>query len=978
MLLALLWLGTVALAAANRALLEAAVIGDAEAIVKLVRHAGADVNHRITLDDYDLVQDAPFGILKDGDNPTALSCAVAFGHRLAVKALLELSASIDEEITCGETDNVDQDKIYNCHWGYTPLMIAACQGFDGIAADLIEAGAPLARPPSLTCAVYNAHAATVNVLLKGGAPIPTGILHNITSRVKVAHDQSLEDGLLESLDHLLMAGANVDEEDPDGDTPLILAAFAARPTMVSALLAAGAAPDAVDGAALKSAALHGYVEVVQLLLDGGAAPDGLNTAKDGSPLFRAASEGHLEVARVLLQHGARVDAPGLKTWLGRTPLMVAAGTPNYQLVMMLIDATVDTGAWRLNAVDAGGDTALHLFAHPEGIIAHTAATEAYALTKEELSTLRRVRFRCATALLDAGANPNTQGFEKQTPLMSAAMYKYRGDDPELEYKELVSALFRHGADVELQSSYGRTALFYAVRGGNLFMIQALIDAGVNVNAAADVAGERHTALMYVALLMVLAKSTLQRKRHQHVMIMLLSSGADRPPRYFMHDLQQRAQEQKGLGQETIDLLEVYHSPIDERLTKMFKWRTRYSTNVRILIDLASMSLIVCFAVMPLLMMLELVRPQHRHTPDAPGVRKREAGRKDKSRPTASDSRSTSSLKGQTNELIRRKGRSAPQRSEACRPEDTIKTAPLSSSNKPHKQPLGLAIANDSSLARGKSTVWYVLLLVVMIAALVTVIVPSLAASFGMFVSIWAIVFFSSFLFAMVGFAWGHDMLEQNVTVRSNLLVAAEGDAPPDANAAGPPQPPEAGEEATRGQAHSEAGGCIAQQVRGRGRSSGRGTRRGRGTGRLLATGMAESVDSLGPPTVSEAPPADSEAPRAASGAPPSTAKERANASEHEPEGESMIPPPAALSMDADESRCSSDEVVQPALAAPETECECCVVCMHQPRTHIFGPCGHHCVCSACGEAVMQSSERKCPICRESAHVFMKVFTIGSA
>jgi hypothetical protein len=89
---------------------------------------------------------------------------------------------------------------------------------------------------------------------------------------------------------------------------------------VARLLAAGADPNAsvprrlpsgeaavVQSTALRVAAWHGRLEVVQLLLDAGADPS-LASSNGFTPLMAAAMYGHLDVLRLLLARGAAVDA----------------------------------------------------------------------------------------------------------------------------------------------------------------------------------------------------------------------------------------------------------------------------------------------------------------------------------------------------------------------------------------------------------------------------------------------------------------------------------------------------------------------------------------------------------------------------------------------------------------------------------------------------------------------------------------------
>ena len=65
-------------------------------------------------------------------------------------------------------------------------------------------------------------------------------------------------------------------------------------------------------------------------------------------------------------------------------------------------------------------------------------------------------------------------------------------------------------------------------------------------------------------------------------------------------------------------------------------------------------------------------------------------------------------------------------------------------------------------------------------------------------------------------------------------------------------------------------------------------------------------------------------------------------------------------------------------AAEEREDEmACVVCMNAPKTHLFDPCGHMCVCEGCAQRVMHGAagvagRRESPLCRYPAQRAMKV------
>ena len=158
---------------------------------------------------------------------------------------------------------------------------------------------------------------------------------------------------------MLAAGADINQPNPEGMTPLMIAIDNASYDTARLLLDAGANPHvwdwygrtalyvAVDMSTFRGRAPHptassenSATDVVRLLLDAGVNPNpqmnmhrpsrGGNIGRfddellttGTTPLLRAAIGADIETARLLLEHGALVDLPNVK---GVTPLMAAAG-----------------------------------------------------------------------------------------------------------------------------------------------------------------------------------------------------------------------------------------------------------------------------------------------------------------------------------------------------------------------------------------------------------------------------------------------------------------------------------------------------------------------------------------------------------------------------------------------------------------------------------------------------------------------------
>ncbi|GAA2306810.1 ankyrin repeat domain-containing protein [Streptomyces caniferus] len=158
------------------------------------------------------------------------------------------------------------------------------------------------------------------------------------------------------VDALLRQGAAPSAPDPDGETPLYLAAVSGHTDIVRLLLQAGAAPDVESrgepgsaGLPLCAAASWDHCEVVRELLAHGADPD--RREDDGtsySPLMWAATGGHHRTARLLLDAHADPDL-GQD---GHTPLMAAAQRGSIAVVRALLRHGADP-----RLTDAQGRTA---------------------------------------------------------------------------------------------------------------------------------------------------------------------------------------------------------------------------------------------------------------------------------------------------------------------------------------------------------------------------------------------------------------------------------------------------------------------------------------------------------------------------------------------------------------------------------------------------------------------------------------------
>ncbi len=276
------------------------------------------------------------------------------------------------------------------------------------------------------------------------------VLHDM-SRVP---DERLED----TLNHLLAAGADIDQQNRAGQTPLIRAvhAGATRNRLVTALIDRGAALDLANNAG--NTALHvlaarrrddGAAELLTLLAARGAALE-LRNRKAQTPLIAAVREGSEAAVAALIQAGADVDARR------------ARGTP---MLGSLIACDPDRLAKLDLLLNADADTALHSDSGPLPL-AQAFYGKAYLDCLEP-----------AERLLEAGADPNLRDGNGRGAIHGLAVWD--GKDP----RTALELLLRHGADIELKDQQGMTALLLAARNGtSLRTLERLVEAGASTRA----------------------------------------------------------------------------------------------------------------------------------------------------------------------------------------------------------------------------------------------------------------------------------------------------------------------------------------------------------------------------------------------------------------------------------------------------------------------------------------------------------------
>ncbi|CAN0393843.1 unnamed protein product, partial [Pylaiella littoralis] len=224
---------------------------------------------------------------------------------------------------------------------------------------------------------------------------------------------------------------------------------------------------------LDAAAEGGNKEVVSALLDAGGL-ENLNAVsgdKKVTALHRAIVRGHTAVAWELMVAGANVNLLDARN---RSALHYAVDGGHLQLTGNLMIAGAD-----LHAKDTDGDTPLHLAVTQDDdkfvctlLRRGAKVDEANNKGQHPLhAAVARKRVTVVKALLKAGADPNARhgGRNMCSPLFLAR-----------DNLAMTQTLLNHGADVKSSDDFSYTALHWAVFDAKAGVIDALVEAGANL------------------------------------------------------------------------------------------------------------------------------------------------------------------------------------------------------------------------------------------------------------------------------------------------------------------------------------------------------------------------------------------------------------------------------------------------------------------------------------------------------------------
>ncbi|MGL5877099.1 MAG: ankyrin repeat domain-containing protein [Xenococcaceae cyanobacterium] len=267
----------------------------------------------------------------------------------------------------------------------------------------------------------------------------------------------------------------------DDFTPLMRAVDLDLVETIELLLKAGANVNlspSPDDTALGLAISNGNLEVVKLLLNAGANPDRGGCV---DPLISAVSRGDINMVLVLLEEGANTSS-------NFTPLMVAASKGDLGMVQFLVDIREN-----VNKTDEYGETALAKAAsngHEEVFeyllpLTNSKTQREYAqkklasalirhrnLSKRLFLNILRNDFQGIRKAIKDGVKVDKKNDEGLIPIIVAA---------NAGNIEAVRLLIKAGANVNAKDNNENTVLSLVKQAGHHEIIQLLVEAGATEN-----------------------------------------------------------------------------------------------------------------------------------------------------------------------------------------------------------------------------------------------------------------------------------------------------------------------------------------------------------------------------------------------------------------------------------------------------------------------------------------------------------------
>lgn len=224
----------------------------------------------------------------------------------------------------------------------------------------------------------------------------------------------------------------------------------------------------------------------------------------------------------------------------RTPLHIAAKT-NGKAVQNFLNSIQDPSQRiaAANARDKNGITPLHLAAHVGNISAIftflTAGADIHLRDKNNWNALHWAvyghKIKSVQVLI-----LNIPNHEQKANFVNTTTIHKTTDEPDSflsgwtalhlaayeNYSDIINVLITAQAEIDAIDAKGRTPLHVAIIRGNVNAVQALINAGADVNVTIDIDGETYNALSLLKL------CKLNKYKRNQIAKMLIKAGVEIP------------------------------------------------------------------------------------------------------------------------------------------------------------------------------------------------------------------------------------------------------------------------------------------------------------------------------------------------------------------------------------------------------------------------------------------------------------------
>jgi ankyrin repeat protein len=270
---------------------------------------------------------------KDNNGRTPLHLAALNGNADVVEALLDIGGDTLQHARDNEGKLALHDSAIGGFVNACQLLISN-ESINVLSHD---------GKSALRLAALNSHLDVVTLLVENGANINYIDADGRTTVYCVACGAANDLNIVNTLQHLVKLGADLEIKDLEGRTALHVSAWQGMVSVVEALIELGANIDAVDNEGrtpVMMAAWNGHAEVVSILVEAGCDVNHVSSSQGATPLLIAAQQGHIDACSVLLSAGS--DASHVDFY-GRNAQDVANNCGHRDIVILLDSRVINSG-----------------------------------------------------------------------------------------------------------------------------------------------------------------------------------------------------------------------------------------------------------------------------------------------------------------------------------------------------------------------------------------------------------------------------------------------------------------------------------------------------------------------------------------------------------------------------------------------------------------------------------------------------------